>query len=321
MDFQTSIIILSYNNFDVTTGPCLKSLFEDTTDRNYEIIVIDNASQDDTPEKLKQLVSGKKNVKLVLNPTNRGFPGGNNDGVNIASGEILILLNSDTIVPPGAVGRLGRLLMDRPDWDMLGPVTNEAGNEQKIFVSSENPEEILQEGKKWCVHSGGDFFPSERLDFFCVAMRKDFYERLGGLDEQFGLGYYEDTDFSIRARRMGLNMIFTEDVFIYHRAGKSFSKMGEKFVKKLMRENKNRLKKKHPGMVKLHHIRNRNMNIMNQYVRLKKNRDQPLSKALNYKFQNRLQLARTLYPNNLLKRLVYDMQLNNLCRKFHTLQL
>lgn len=317
MDFQTSIIIVSYNNFDTTTGPCLRSLLKDTAAGNFEIIVIDNASQDNTPEKLKKLVNGKKNVRLVLNNTNRGFAGGNNDGVNIARGEILILLNSDTMVPIGAIGRLSLLLIDHPEWGMLGPVTNEAGNEQKIFVESLETKEIIVEGERWCAHSRGDCFASERLDFFCVAMRKATYEQLGGLDEQFGPGYYEDTDFSIRAKRIGLKMMFTEDVFVCHRAGKSFSNMGKKFVKKLMRENKKKLIKKHSGIIKLHHMRDRNINIMYQYVLLKENIDKSFSQGLEYKFHNRLQLARTMYPNNPLKKLVYYCRLKSLCRKYY----
>ncbi|MFC1828914.1 glycosyltransferase family 2 protein, partial [Thermodesulfobacteriota bacterium] len=175
----------------------------------------------------------------------------------------------------------------------------------------------IMEGEKWCLHSGEDSFTSERLDFFCVAIRKATYDRMEGLDEQFGRGYYEDTDFSIRAKRAGLKMIFTEDVFVYHKAGKSFSRMGRKFVKKLMRENRKKLEKKHPGIVELHHIRNRNTHVMNQYILLKESTDNSPSQALDYKFNNRLQLARTLIPTNPLKRLIYHFQLKSLCKRFY----
>lgn len=316
MDYKTSIIIVSYNNFDMTTGPCLESLFADTADAGREIVVIDNASQDDTPGKLEKRISGRKDVRLVLNDTNRGFAGGNNDGATIARGEVLILLNSDTRVPVGATKKLSRMLTEHPDWGMLGPITNEAGNEQKIFVESPEPEEIIREGERWCLHSREDYFTSERLDFFCVAVRKRDYENLGGLDEQFGPGYYEDTDFSIRAKRYGLKMIFTEDVFIYHKAGKSFSKMGRKYVKNLMRENREKLKRKHPGMVELHHIRDRNLHIMQHYFLLKKDAGGAADAALAYKFNNRLKLARTLYPGNPIKKLIYRSRLNRLCSEF-----
>jgi len=317
MDYQTSIIIVSYNNFDITTGPCLKSLLNDKENNRNEIIVVDNASKDDSPYKLKQMASKEQNVKLILNNVNRGFAGGNNDGANIARGDILILLNSDTVIPPGAIGSLSKLLRKNENWALLGPVTNEAGNEQKIFVESTQPEQIIEEGKKWCSHANHDCFKSERLDFFCVAMLKKTYEKLGGLDEQFGQGYFEDTDFSIRANKMGLNMVFTENVFVYHRAGESFAGLGKKFVHRLMRDNRKKLAKKHSGVVKLHHMRERNMYIMNEYILLKREKDAVSCNGLDYRFQNRLSLANNMYPNNLIKKLFYYMRLRSFCTKYY----
>ena len=87
---------------------------------------------------------------------------------------------------------------------------------QKIFIKSQDLENIMLEGAKYCSYSKGDHFPSKRLDFFCVAIRKEVYDRLDGLDERFGIGYYEDVDFSIRANRMKIKMMFAEDCFIYH---------------------------------------------------------------------------------------------------------
>lgn len=317
MDYQTSIIIVSYNNFDITTGPCIESLLSDTTNKQFEIIVVDNASQDNTTDKLRQIASNEENLKLVFNRENRGFAGGNNDGVNIAQGDILILLNSDTVVPPGAIGKLSKLLMRNEKWALLGPVTNEAGNEQKIFVESTQPEQIIEEGTRWCSCANHDCFKSERLDFFCVAMLKKTYEKIGGLDEQFGQGYFEDTDFSIRANKMGLNMVFTENVFVYHRAGESFARLGKKFVHKLMRDNKKKLAKKHSGVVKLYHMRERNMHIMNEYILLKREKDAVSCNGLDYRFQNRLSLANNMYPNNPIKKLFYYMRLRSLCTKYY----
>jgi GT2 family glycosyltransferase len=311
MNFQTSIIITTHNNFDVA-GPCLESLLNEMHEHNFEITVVDNASQDDTPLKLKQLVSGIDNIKLTLNNIDRGYPGGNNDGIKMAKGEILILLNSDTIVPRGTIGKLSHLLIDNPEWGMLGPVTNQAGNEQKIFTGSGNQDQIIREGEEWCARSKGDYFKSERLDFFCVAIRKAVFDRLGGFDERFGPGYYEDVDYSIRANLAGVRMMFTEDCFVYHSAGKTFSKMGRGGVRRLMHGNKRALKKKYSGLVKLFHMRDRNLNIMKQYLLIKwggSNR----TDELDYKFSNRLSLANTMYPHNPFKKLIYFFQLKRLC--------
>jgi GT2 family glycosyltransferase len=316
MNFRTSIIIVSHNNFETTTGPCLESLLNYNENGGIEIIVVDNASQDGTPEKVKKFSSGRDNIKLVVNNNNRGFAGGNNDGVAVARGEILILLNSDTVVPQGTIGKMTGLMASHTEWSMLGPVTNEAGNEQKIYTESQVPKEIMGEGEEYCARSQGDYFPSERLDFFCVAVRRSVYEELGGMDERFGTGYYEDVDFSLRAKLAGFRMMMAEDCFVYHHSGKSFSKIGIKRVKDLMHKNKRILKKKHPRGVRLFNMRDRNMNIMRQYLLMKREGGSSRFDELDYKFKNRLSLANTIYPHNPIKKLLYFFQLKCLSIRF-----
>jgi len=315
MGSLASIIIVSYNNYDITTGPCLESLVSDGKNCRHEIIVVDNDSRDGTAEKLQDFAAAHPGIKLILNSTNRGFAGGNNDGVGQAGGEHVILLNSDTVVPPAAMDQLHELLNRNTDWGMLGPVTNQAGNEQKIHTRSADRQEVLADGRRWCEHSHGASYPSERLDFFCVAMPKRVYEGLGGLDETFGRGYYEDTDFSLRARKNGIKMYFTEDVFVYHQAGRSFSRIGKKAVRALMKENRAKLHKKHPDGVPLFHMRERNLHIMSQYVLRKKDRTAG-GDDLDYKFENRLLLAREQYPNNPFKKLRHYLRLRKLRADF-----
>lgn len=315
MGVTISVIVLSYNNYERTTGPCLESLISDPENENLEIIVIDNGSADDTPARLQQAVAGHPHIELVLNSTNRGFAGGNNDGATLASGRVLILLNSDTVVPAGALTRLGNLMLANPDWAMLGPVTNQAGNEQKIFTRETAAPNVLQAGADWCDHSRQDVFRSERLDFFCVGIRKDVYQRFGGLDEQFGAGYYEDTDFSLQVKQAGLKMMFTEDVFVYHQAGKSFSRKGQRYVKKLMHANKKKLKRKHGRTVQLLHMRDCNLYVLGRYADLAARMGNAPDPDLAYKFANRMELARTLWPNSPLKKLRYKRNLNRICRQ------
>jgi len=87
-------------------------------------------------------------------------------------------------------------------------------------------------------------------------------------------------------------------------------------IKSLMRENKRILKKKYPGAVKLFHMRDMNVNIMRQYLLLRKER--PISRdSLNYKFNNRLSLANTMYPRNPVKKLLYYLKLKRICSDFY----
>ncbi len=318
MPYKTSVIIVSYNNYQSTTGPCLQSLLADEANRGVEIIVVDNGSRDETPGMLERIAAENENLRIILNKKNRGFAGGNNDGAALSQGEILVLLNSDTIVPQGAISGLATRLADNKNWAMLGPVTNSAGNEQKIHIQNTDVKPALDEGRVWCDRSNADCFESRRLDFFCVAIKKDVYENLGGLDEQFGLGYYEDTDFSLKAIENGYKMFFTEKVFIYHKAGKSFSSHGKNNIRKLMKTNKRLLQQKYGHGIRLHHMRDCNLNILNEYARLQQeSKDSPdYCRNIGYRFDRRMTLARELWPNNPLKKIKYWLGLRHAARQF-----
>ncbi len=80
------------------------------------------------------------------------------------------------------------------------------------------------------------------LFFFCVLIRRNLYEELQGLDEDFGLGYYEDTDFVYRAIKAGKQMVISEKTFVYHKGKGSFSKVNGA-VRKLMKKNKKLFRK------------------------------------------------------------------------------
>lgn len=316
MKYKASIIIVSYNNYRATTGPCLESLLEDRDVENVEIIIVDNASNDDSPFLLKQNTKGLKNVALLLNNENRGFAGGNNDGVAHAEGEIIILLNSDTIVPSGSIGKICTYLKSADRKMLLGPITNEAGNEQKIFMPATGVSDILREGINWCGRPNGHFFQAGRLDFFCVAMLKSVYEELNGLDEGFGLGFYEDYDFSLRAREKGCEILFSEDIFIYHKGSCSFSKRSADETKNLMHRNKKLLQKKHSNHISFYGVREGNLNVLRQYIDFKRMNTTNNNHELDRKFDGRYFFAQTMFSRNPIKRLQYYIKLKKLRNEY-----
>jgi len=295
-----SVVLVSYNNFASCTGPCIKSLLEGQD--NIECIVVDNSSDDHSRNKLKELSDTDPRLKIVFNCINRGYAGGNNDGVAVATGDIIVLLNNDTIVPAGAMTQLVSLLHKNPSWDMLGPVTNSCGNEQQIHTSGNSPGEILKEGWLWCQDASGLSFETDILGFFCVAMRKELYLELSGLDEAFGVGFYEDTDFCYRARFLGKSLWITEDIFIYHQGSATFTKQPAE-TKRLMAINRELFRKKHKGCPKSPHVRTKNISILRRYKdTLTQNGD---ARPACHRALNRLAIARTLRPNNPIKRLLY----------------
>ena len=311
---QCSIIVVSYNNYDNCTGPCLQSLLLDPTE--MEIIVVDNNSDTYTKSRLTDLARNESRLQLRLNTKNRGYAGGNNDGVAMAKSDIVILLNNDTVVPIGAIQKFTALFSKHPNWDMIGPVTNSCGNEQQIITEGIDTHSILLQGKNWCDHSHDYSFSTDLLGFFCVAIRKKAYEDLSGLDENFGLGFYEDTDFCHRASQAKKNMMITEDIFIYHQGSATFAKHPAK-TKHLMESNRQLFKKKHGCLPAAIHTREKNLRILEGY----RNHisTQGMDKGICYRAVNRLLIAKQLHPNNPVKKFFYGKKLKPLQHFFlHT---
>jgi cellulose synthase/poly-beta-1,6-N-acetylglucosamine synthase-like glycosyltransferase len=97
---KISVIVLCYNQLDYTRK-CVESILRVTAYPNYELVLVDNASTDSTAIYIAEVAATHQNVKIVLNKTNRGFAGGNNDGIAVSEGDYLVLLNNDTIVTRG----------------------------------------------------------------------------------------------------------------------------------------------------------------------------------------------------------------------------
>ncbi len=308
---QCSVIIVSYNNFFQTTGPCLQSLAREKS--GLEIIIVDNHSDQETQDALRAAAGQDPRIKLIQKETNSGYSKGNNAGTREASSDLLILLNSDTEVPQGAIPRLVKLMNEHPDWSMLGPVSNQTGNDQQIHTKGTAAQKILAEGAAWCAHSHDCHYPTDILSFFCVVIRRDVYNQLNGLDEEFGLGYYEDTDFNYRAVKTGMKLMITEDVFVYHRGSGSFSKTSAA-VRKMVKQNKKLFRKKQGHGHNAAHWRLKNLAAMARYGDPEIT-DVPLA-DLRYKFNNRQTMTRQLLPNSPIKRFFYLRQLKAIEKKF-----
>ena len=112
---DVSIVIVSYNA-RADLERCLSSI-DQAPPANAEIIVVDNASADGSPATARQ----RRNVRVIELPSNRGFAAANNVGIRAGSGASVLLLNSDTIVPPGAIDRLREMLIEHPEVGVVGP--------------------------------------------------------------------------------------------------------------------------------------------------------------------------------------------------------
>ncbi|MGN7360069.1 glycosyltransferase family 2 protein [Paenibacillus sp. SAF-054] len=219
----TSIIIPSYNQADYLAR-CIESI-ESHTAEPHEIIVVDNGSTDGTGAYLEKR-SGRLRFKRF--DTNRGFAGGVNQGLMMARGDSIVILNNDTLVTPGWLSHMLRCLHSDPEIGAVGPVTNYISGEQQIDVPYKSVEEMWNFAASRSMPDEGKWKETDRLVGFCVLFRRTLLERIGYFDEGFRIGNYEDDDWIIRIRLCGLKLMIAGDSFIHHFGSVSMKNLGEK---------------------------------------------------------------------------------------------
>jgi GT2 family glycosyltransferase len=203
---RTSIIIPNWNTRELTLR-CLRSVRLHTQEP-HEIVLVDNGSRDGSP--VAFAAAAGPGLRLVLLPENLGFAAGCNRGIAEATGEVLCLLNSDARVTQGWLPPLLRELA-RPGVGLAGPYTDHAKRAQRR--------------RPWF----GRFPPPWRrsrtvptLSFFCVLISRQVIERVGLLDERFGLGTFEDDDYCRRAREAGFLCRVAGPSWVWHDAHATF---------------------------------------------------------------------------------------------------
>ncbi|MDQ3056736.1 MAG: glycosyltransferase [Pseudomonadota bacterium] len=234
---RVSVIVVTYGNLNFTRN-CLDSLQRFSAWPDLEVIVVDNASQDGTPEFLEAWRDGGESRHIILNADNRGFAAANNQGLAIATGDYLILLNNDTFVTQGWVRGLVSHLRSDDGIGLVGPVTNNIGNEAKIDINYNDMEEMAVTASEYTLRHGGRSFDISTPAFFCVAMTRATYEKVGPLDEAFGVGFFEDDDYCRRIEQQRLRCVCAEDVFIHHHLSASFNELRQEERQALFERNK-----------------------------------------------------------------------------------
>jgi len=234
---RVSVIVVTYNNLTLTQD-CLRSIEQYSDYANLEVIVVDNASVDDTPAYLTAWAAQSNDRHVILNSENRGFAAANNQGLVAASGDYLVLLNNDTYVTPGWIATLLAHLPHNRTLGMIGPVTNNIGNEARIDIHYDDMDGMLKAAGDYTARHAGQLTPLHTAAFFCVVMRRAVYEQVGSLDEAFGIGFFEDDDYCRRVEQAGWTIACADDVFIHHQLSASFSQLKPGKRQALFEKNK-----------------------------------------------------------------------------------
>jgi len=191
--------------------------------------VVDNGSGPETRAYLCELAARRPNVRLVFNPHNEGYAYACNQGIALARGEYLVVLNNDLVLTPGWLGRLIAPLALAGDVAAVGPVTNYCAGDQRVDDARYRPEDLDRWAADWAAANAGDLAETGRLIGFCVAFRRAAIDRVGGFDPVFGTGNLEDDDLCLRLRLAGYRLFIARDVFVHHHGHRTFGALGIDF--------------------------------------------------------------------------------------------
>jgi GT2 family glycosyltransferase len=227
---RLSIVIVSFNT-RADLERCLDSLFAAPPSVTHEIVVVDNASRDGSPGAVRVRWPS---VRVIEQAANAGFSAANNAGIRASAGELILLLNSDCVVPAGAVDTLIARLTAAPEAGVAGPRLVDVGGRLELsFGSMISPLAELRQKCTLVLYERRVGFMERRViratsreqyvDWVSgaalLAWRADL-QAVGLLDERYFL-YTEDVDLCAAIRARGRRILFTPAATITHLRGRS----------------------------------------------------------------------------------------------------
>lgn len=246
-----TIIVCVYNQIEATLE-CLRSIAECTPGDAYEVIVVDDCSDERTARALQD-VGG---LRLVRHPENRGFPAAVNSGAALAGGERIVLVNSDAVVHPGWLAPLDECVDSAADIGAAGA--------RLLFPDGrlQNAGSIVfSDGVVVARGFGSDpahpaLCTRREVDYCAAAamlMRADAFHAVGGMDRRFGTGYYDDVDLCFALRRLGYRVMYEPRSTVTHRVGLSFMQAGSVTVAANTARNRITFAAKWADVLERHH--------------------------------------------------------------------
>jgi len=231
------LILLPVYGDKAATLACLDSLFESgLSAARTRILVIDDATPDPALAASLRGLAQDQRITLLRNPLNLGFARSINRGLACRRAEEdVLLLNADTLVPPGAVARLAAAVAE-PSIGTATPLSNTGEDTSFPRRFSANP---MPEMAELVVldRLAQQANPGSRVDLpngvgFCLYVRRDVLAAVGPLSTDYGRGYYEDVDFCLRVRRAGYRNVCAADVVVGHHGSRSFGRQKAALIRR-----------------------------------------------------------------------------------------
>ena len=224
VELDLTIVIVSFNTRE-TLLRCLKSIKKHTQDICYEVIVVDNASEDKTVD---AVVNQFPEVQVITNPDNRGFSAANNQGIVASKGQKIALLNPDTLLTENSFKKAIEFFGEHPDFSILGTGIVDQNNQPcPVRLWEDSPKDAA-------LKILGIYNPANELKKMepmfakeakvisgcCFVMTRYLIECIGLMDENYFL-YNEEDDFCRRARKAGKRICFYPETSVQHLHGQS----------------------------------------------------------------------------------------------------
>jgi GT2 family glycosyltransferase len=227
---KLSISLVNTNNKVLLTD-CLKSLYGQDHGVDFETILVDNVSTDGSAE---MVAADFPQVQLIRNQKRKGFAANHNQAIAASKGEMVLVLNEDTVIRPGALKTMCDYMDSRPKTGALGPkLENPDGTLQKSCYKFPSPMRSMAENLMlvaafpncplWSDYRAWDHATERNVDFVsgaAILVRRKVLETTGVLDERFFI-YAEETDWCYRMHKDGWNVTFIPNATIVHFGGQS----------------------------------------------------------------------------------------------------
>jgi GT2 family glycosyltransferase len=221
------IIIPIWNKKELTKN-CIDSIVRCTI-YPYKIIAVDNASNLSTKEYLESLKKQDRfDFILIRNEQNLGNTKAVNQGIVASRGEFICILDNDTVVTPGWLEEMVAIAQSQGNIGIVNPLSNTLGTSPRT-----NSARDIEECARECLKYKGQYVELGACVGFCTVVKREVIDKIGGWDEAFSPGYFDDTEYSYRAMKAGYKSVCAKGAYVYHSEHASFKdKNLEKFFKK-----------------------------------------------------------------------------------------